>query len=758
MTFTTSAFILAGLAASAVPIVLHFLAKGAPKPTPFSALRLLRPTHASTRRRFALKRFLLLALRVLLFALLGLALARPHFTPRIARESAERSSATAVALAIDASPRMARVKNNARLFDAALGASRAILDQLPPDCEIATLSSGADGDAFEPDRFAAKERLEKLEIDYRGRSIAETLVAALETVRRSSLPRREIYVATDGASAGWSERDMRRVRAAYESFGENPPTIYFLDLGDDGARNATVADVALSSETVSTTGTLRVDVEVERVGDGEAEIALELLLFRARDLPSALTPSKLARESEAAFRRETQTLRFGAGRVKRVASFQATGLPVGGCVGLARLLGGDALAEDDARAFAFDVEPERRLLVVANDPVERNALFFAQALAPDDLRQTGRAPYELDFATYDATKSPLGGSVSLANLSLRDYEKWRAVALLDPPGLDASTWTTLAKYAENGGGVGVFLGRRAAPIAAFQTPEATRLLGCKPTTATTATTPLALAPRGLDEPLFAPFRAFARDATPWDALPVYKYWTLADATETATVAARFVAADSSGDAENAPIALVENRVGLGLVATLATPISDPDDAWNAMPLGDAPWTYVLFADGIAQRLASGTSAAFNYAPGELVSLRAPVKRFPDAVDVYSPDAEPANVPTDAERRQIRFVGANLPGFYRVKTRSEVDADALDLVFAVAPSPDQFDMTRPTPEEWTKLWDGVPLKPLDLSTATSTLAKARSGGEGAPYAALVALLALVFLLETRVSNRFYQAQP
>ncbi len=80
MSFLNSS-ILAGLAFITVPIVLHFLLKQKPKKLLFPALRLIQQRRRQSVRRLRLKHFWLLLLRMLILAIIVLAIARPSLPP-----------------------------------------------------------------------------------------------------------------------------------------------------------------------------------------------------------------------------------------------------------------------------------------------------------------------------------------------------------------------------------------------------------------------------------------------------------------------------------------------------------------------------------------------------------------------------------------------------------------------------------------------------------------------------------------------------
>ncbi|MBQ9873004.1 MAG: BatA domain-containing protein [Thermoguttaceae bacterium] len=771
MTLTTFSLFVAGLAATSIPIAIHLLSKGKPKRVAFPALRFVRANLATSRRKLGLKRFFLLLLRVLTLCALGLALARPYLAPSVPKggsDSASGASANldgrdrpvATLIVVDSSVRMGRVVENRSLFERAKDAALAVLDQTPKGSEIAILDGNLDGDAFLSDRVAAKTRLEKLEIAPTGRPVARTLLEAAALAKKAKSFEREIFVISDMTSPGWSDRDLKRLRREFspdESSDANLPVLYFLDLGNDDYRDAAIVDLALSAETLPTGSTLRVDLDLERVGAEPEELVVETILFDSKALPANLESPEIFTDPKLATQKEFRAVEFPGEKSRRSIYFQLSNLPEGSYVGAVRILGGDALAIDDVRWFAVDVVPEWRSLVVAPEPVEDKALFLTQALAPEELRKTGRAPFELDLATYAKEKGDRGANLDLASASLESLERYKAIFLLDPGPLDEPTLDKLTTYVERGGGLGVFLGRRANPIKEFASPKAIRLLGCSPTKRVDAPNwDRELRPVDYDAPILAEFRPFERQGIPWDAAPIARYWKLEELADSTSLVATFAPiGDADSKAERDP-ALLENRLGRGLVATLATPVSDSEreEPWNALVSGDAPWVFVLFADSLARRLAFGTSSVLNYSTSEVAIVRAELDPFPPLATIVAPNGEEIPLSTDVERRQIKFSGANRPGVYRVRTPPGKNGAALDKPFAVSVRASEFDLSRRPEDKWTELWDGVSRKVLDPRETIKALDSERRAKNSEPYVAIVVLLAILFLFETFVADRFY----
>lgn len=106
MTFLAPLFLL-GLLAVVIPVVIHFLNLRKPQKVAFSTLSFFSELQKSTIRRLKVKRWLLLAVRVLTIIVLAMALARPFLPPGIG--STSNSTATLYIILVDNGIRMDRV-------------------------------------------------------------------------------------------------------------------------------------------------------------------------------------------------------------------------------------------------------------------------------------------------------------------------------------------------------------------------------------------------------------------------------------------------------------------------------------------------------------------------------------------------------------------------------------------------------------------------------------------------------------------------
>src|SRR5689334_7724547 len=94
--------LVAGLAAAALPLLIHLLNRQRHKPVRWAAMRFVLAAYRKTRRRVELENLLLLLLRMGAVALLALALARP-FTGRDSPLASLTDTRRVVVLVIDGS-------------------------------------------------------------------------------------------------------------------------------------------------------------------------------------------------------------------------------------------------------------------------------------------------------------------------------------------------------------------------------------------------------------------------------------------------------------------------------------------------------------------------------------------------------------------------------------------------------------------------------------------------------------------------------
>jgi hypothetical protein len=300
------------------------------------------------------------------------------------------------------------------------------------------------------------------------------------------------------------------------------------------------------------------------------------------------------------------------------------------------------------------------VLLVAHPPVVQSALNLTAAIAPADAQKRGTALYKCDAIDYAALTARTRDKTSI-------LENYAAICLLDPPGLDADVWQRLTDYAAAGHGVGVFLGRHALPVDAFNSPAAQQLLpGQLREQVPREDGNTYLAPQDYQNPIFKPFPA---TRTPWNRFPVYRYWRIDLNPGGSTLAAY----------NDGRPALVERTVGTGRIAgrvlMTTTPFSDLvawRDAWNALPSSSQmqPWPFVGLARQVMAALVGSSEPQLNYLAGSS-TIMLPLREL-NAQRIYvlmPPVGEGRRLPPP-EKAELAISGVEHVGNYQVQSVGE----------------------------------------------------------------------------------------
>lgn len=790
MTFLTFSFLIASVAAAAVPIALHLLMRGRPKKVVFPTFAFLHRRVQATRRTLTLKRILLLLMRCAVVILIGLALARPSF------QSSDTSSAgpvsrdgpVAAALVIDTSVRSGIIAENRTRLDRAREIASRLITGLPAGSQAAIFDSNAEFDSFQVDLLAAAESLERLRPGVSIRPQVASVAAAVRLLSEADEPNRELFVLTDRSAASWNESFRKELHRTIDEANrrlepdESPIAFYLIDVSTPWAQNGGITSCTVAFAP-NESGTLRIDLDVTHTG-GAQDATLEFWLLDAADaIPNSRSVSSATvgeTVSETPGETPSETAEKAAGTLGETSSEAAAATSADGevspkimakaktiisapitfeasdtavnqritlyptmppndfALGFVRLVPDDAFSADNLRWFAIRRFGAPKILLASAEPVAEKTLFMREALAPETLRQDGRAP-------FDTTTISLA---ALEQMTPEQMAEYRAILLLDSGKLNGAFHKKLADYAAAGGGVGLFYGKSGVP--AQDDSDAAALLGGHLTEMVRrAGQGVVLVPSDSENPILAEFRPLlGAGAIPWGDLTVYRYWKFEPLDDLSEVTLRY----SDGGA-----ALVTRPLGDGTVTVATTPFSDAPnrpDAWNRLPVGESAWVFLMLADGIARSLVSGGGESLQLEPGATALLRPKLTPFPPSAVLELPDAERVTIPTEPNKRRIRFAGTRHVGPYRLLfDSSDAAVSASADGFCVNTPASDFDLTALEPDQLKAYWEPIPIQ--TVSNASEVVSGRFSRGVGRElFPIVVVLLGILLAAETAFSNRFY----
>ena len=349
-------WLLVGLAAALVPLLVHLLRRRPPRPTPFPAfVLLLRPERRHARRR-RLRQWLLLAVRMLLLAAVAVALAGPYCTrPVDVPPTASRHQAAVIVL--DDSLSMRYRVGERTLFERARARAGSLLSVLPPTAPVGLITVTGQGlqvRELSLDRARLRRVLSATRPTWQrgdGASALARAVQLLSSARRGTP--RAIYLLTDLTRQG--------VRLPE---GGLPPEVALqvLDMAQRGLPNRAVVGVEIAS-TAGRGSAISVPVTVRNAGPEPRRLEVQL---RAAG-------REVARQTVAvsAYASSRIPLKVAAKRIPTGARFL-----------VARVAGQDGLPVDDERLVPLGAARRLRVLLVDGDPRETrhdDELFYLES-------------------------------------------------------------------------------------------------------------------------------------------------------------------------------------------------------------------------------------------------------------------------------------------------------------------------------------------------------------------------------------------
>ena len=345
MTLLAPGLAIAGILAAAVPIVIHLLLRRRRRPVEWAAMSLLMQAVRRHRRRARIERVLLLALRALLLAALGVALARPSTGDRTTILGSR-----IVHIVVDDGIASGARSGSGVVLDDSVGAAIEMVESLSPSDRVSLVLAGR----------PVRPLIEEPTGDHR------SVVRALEGLR----PREG---RTDLAAALGSLVD----RTADDGSGDRHEVRLFSDLRraaiDDGGRPPDLRrenlDLHASSPaTDEKSSTQVVDLRSARVplslAGGTDDRILQVDLRRTGRVDAAAGTVRL--DGTAVAGPEFRTVDWPAGVRETTVDFQVKVVPEGGVL-TASIEEQDDLDLDDRRSIIVEGRAPRRMLVLERD-------------------------------------------------------------------------------------------------------------------------------------------------------------------------------------------------------------------------------------------------------------------------------------------------------------------------------------------------------------------------------------------------------
>lgn len=196
-----------GLLAATIPLIIHLWSRRQATTVDFSSLMFLVAAHRQNVRRVQLKQLLILLLRMLIIALIALALARPFLT--LGLPLAAVRAKTDVVIVLDNSYSMQYKDVDGIWFEKAKTLATDVLRSLRyGDAASLILMSDIPQPVFRqltPDIEGVIAAIKQADISYRATNIQPSVELAHDILSDSTQQNREIYIISDFAQNGWED-------------------------------------------------------------------------------------------------------------------------------------------------------------------------------------------------------------------------------------------------------------------------------------------------------------------------------------------------------------------------------------------------------------------------------------------------------------------------------------------------------------------------------------------------------------------------
>ncbi|MFK8113260.1 MAG: BatA domain-containing protein [Rubripirellula sp.] len=784
-----------GMAAIAVPIALHLLARREPRKVIFPSVAFLTKRFQTNRSRLRVRRWWLLAMRIAALAALALALARPNIHrsmsitwmtialltllgvallvmasialskrqsrttsyalgaaalaallvaliwggityvtgPAVAIDNAEP---VAIAIVLDNSPTSAWTTSDDNRIGRMKDLATWMVTRVPPTSRIAIVDRSAQPASFSLDVASAVSKIEQLSARELVQPIASRLDAAARLVRTSDLPNRQVLLVTDLAASTWGDNAKQ---AGLDSVLSEAPSVALtvLDLGSfEGVnRSLTIPDFEDTTPArgvpIALSTTLSLQAPEE---SGAVSVTAELELFdNDPSLPVVRNGVVTRPQPRSVGRTSAKLTPGGSSELVLTIPFLETGIHHG----QVRLIGDDAMPLDDIRYFTLKVLPASRVLLVCDDPDEVRVITRA-ITATSGMQDEANAEFAVERVEYS----------HLSVVRLSDFE---AVLMLDPPA-DVMSDEAVTEYVNAGGGVMLCLGPAAGEEAVSTTyaPEMIRRW------------------RSPDPGTFfqvindsSPITEAVAADTPWADFSVSQYWQV-KTEPTDSVLIQYAGTSHPaviqrlGPSRSSDGQQRESERGRVLVVTTPIPaLGSRASGWNDL-FGTSPWpAWILLRKSVDYVTRRGGSEAMSLV-GQPQTIRITETETDDIslapsqrIQMFSPgDSLPTALDVPENASQVTTTDIARSGTYWMRGAAPGDG------FSVNTPPDAIRLQRMEPEELSLIFGPDQFR-LATSREEIEFAELESSQRVSLHSPAMLFVLIAFLLEQVLGNRFYR---
>lgn len=682
--FLNPAFVLPGAALASVPIIIHLLSRLRYRRVRFAAMEFLLQSDELNRRRLIIEQLLLLFLRVLAILLIVLLLARLILDP--SGMLLLRGTTAHHVLILDDTLSMRDEDGQSTAYDNAVK----VLEQMlsagtyrPRAIRVTVLRMTAPDRPLVTDRALDGALLQELiprirntPCSWQSTSPVNSLAAAVNILSADGGVAPVVHVLTDLRKTDWNDRP--EVVAALEELGSIDAQVNLVRVTDEVRSNLAVVQLTSSSVSTAVGIPWRLTATVRNLNQQRATGLRARVFLDGNELPGRVQLPDVEPNSDQQISHDLTFDTVGQHQVE----FR---------------LDDDTLNEDNRRLIVVNVAPKRLVLLVDDQGRQEDAGFVSAALSSNP---------ELTGIVAERRTSDV-----LTTAPLQQYD---CIYLMNVRELPADAVQLLTEYVQEGGGIAWFpddqantdwystalqvTGSELFPVRLGVVSEIE--ISDDPTTP-----PPFESPVFEDHPIFDVFNVAN---SPFPALTLFSKWYRTAPDWKPRPAVQVLARLTSND----PI-IFEHSLGRGRVLTFLTTAGK---RWSNWPVPPASPGYVVLHLRMHTYLQRPDDSVLSQEIGTPLSLEWSVRDFTDTVELFLPERENEQKPTESSDGFVRLQATPLP---RIEDEEQASDDRLSVNIQQATRPGLYRIRRFTPdgdgkETWAAL--NVPTSESQLELA------------------------------------------
>lgn len=741
---------IAGAAMVSIPIIIHLLNRRRFKVLPWAAMQYLLAAAAQTRKRRTVENWLILLLRCLILALMGLALARPTFSDTGALASLAGGQSGLHVIIFDNSYSMAYQRgdgSNRTNLDHARRLAHQLVDRIGSQGTVTVITAGMPAQVVlsqaQGNAQAAHQALDRVVQSWSSTDLAGAMQLALEAAKDRPQSECVLSILTDGTKSAWQGEQQSTIKA----FGPQLAAHYHIEhfnVAQAEQSNTAIDSIQPASSLVTLAGR-------------DNEFSAKINSFGTEAGPAVRwsigdghTTQSLPQDTDSSSNAQIyKTIHFD-GEGAYIVSAQAAAE--------------DGLAMDDTRHLAVMAESALRVLLVepAHGPESLSgaAAFLDVALAPD--RRIEQRHSNMSNPRDTATNSPIE-TIRISNTQLTDQslQLYRAIYMADVPRVSVQMADRLLRYVNDGGTVFWFMGDQVDAEAYNQVLLPLHLLPGRLIHQVAARDDqesfrFDFDPDGAVHPLLNIFRG--QEKSGLDSARIARYWRVRPSADnhasrvlnyrssgrnsTADPTPPADGSDPASDAQlQADAAITTQALGAGRVVFIST---SADMHWTNLPASPA---FVTLVHELLMGSLTSRDAWMNRLVGQRLILPTslPLTGYPQLTD---PQQQPVAISQISSSQQVQFESEPLllPGIYWLNTARR------QLPIAVNLPPDEADVRVLDNHAIAAAMGDVPMRLWGDSIPAQTHLSGRSTDWGWPIMLGVMGLLLVESLILRGPRR------